>query len=39
VAPERISTVSYGKERPTCTAATEACREENRRAEFRVKSR
>lgn len=39
VVPERISTVSYGKERPTCAAATEACREENRRAEFRVKSR
>jgi peptidoglycan-associated lipoprotein len=39
VAPERISTVSYGKERPICTANTDACREENRRAEFRVKSR
>jgi peptidoglycan-associated lipoprotein len=39
VAPDRISTVSYGKERPTCTAATDACRDENRRAEFRVKSR
>jgi peptidoglycan-associated lipoprotein len=39
VASDRISTVSYGKERPTCTAATDACREENRRAEFRVKSR
>jgi peptidoglycan-associated lipoprotein len=39
VAPERMSTVSYGKERQLCTAATEACREENRRAEFRVKSR
>jgi peptidoglycan-associated lipoprotein len=39
VAPDRMSTVSYGKERQLCTAATEACREENRRAEFRVKSR
>jgi peptidoglycan-associated lipoprotein len=39
VAADRISTVSYGKERPTCTASTDACREENRRAEFRVKSR
>lgn len=39
VGPDRISTVSYGKERPACAAATEACREENRRAEFRVKSR
>ena len=39
VAPDRVSTVSYGKERPACAAATEACRDENRRAEFRVKSR
>lgn len=39
VAAERISTISYGKERPTCTAGTDACREENRRAEFRVKTR
>jgi peptidoglycan-associated lipoprotein len=39
VAPERVSTVSYGKERPACAANTEACREQNRRAEFRVKSR
>lgn len=39
VAPERMSTVSYGKERPVCAAATSACRDENRRAEFRVKSR
>jgi peptidoglycan-associated lipoprotein len=39
VAVERMSTVSYGKERPACAAATEACRDENRRAEFRVKSR
>ena len=39
VAPERMSTVSYGKERPVCAAATDACRAENRRAELRVKSR
>jgi len=39
VAPDRLSTVSYGKERPVCAASTSACREENRRAEFRVKSR
>jgi peptidoglycan-associated lipoprotein len=39
VSPERISILSYGKERPACAAATETCHEENRRAEFRVKSR
>lgn len=39
VASDRMSTVSYGKERPVCTASTAACRDENRRAEFRVKSR
>jgi peptidoglycan-associated lipoprotein len=39
VASERMSTVSYGKERPVCAAATDACRDENRRAEFRLKSR
>lgn len=36
---ERLSTVSYGKERPICTDATEECRQQNRRADFRVKSR
>jgi peptidoglycan-associated lipoprotein len=39
VAPERMSIVSYGKERPVCAAKTDACRDENRRAEFRLKSR
>jgi peptidoglycan-associated lipoprotein len=39
VAPERMSTISYGKERPVCAAASDACRDENRRAEFRVKTR
>jgi peptidoglycan-associated lipoprotein len=38
VTPDRLSTVSYGKERPVCVAASEACRAENRRAEFRVKT-
>jgi peptidoglycan-associated lipoprotein len=38
VTPDRVSTVSYGKERPACAVATDTCREENRRAEFRVKS-
>jgi len=39
IAKDRLSTVSYGKERPTCTDATEECRYQNRRADFRVKSR
>jgi peptidoglycan-associated lipoprotein len=36
---ERVSTVSYGKERPVCTADTEECKNMNRRADFRIKSR
>jgi peptidoglycan-associated lipoprotein len=36
---ERMSTVSYGKERPVCTADTEECKNMNRRADFRIKSR
>ena len=36
---ERMSTVSYGKERPVCTAETEECKNMNRRADFRIKSR
>jgi peptidoglycan-associated lipoprotein len=39
IAKDRLSTVSYGKERPVCTDATEECRAQNRRADFRVKSR
>jgi len=39
IAKDRLSTVSYGKERPTCTDATDECRAQNRRADFRVKSR
>ena len=39
IAKDRMATVSYGKERPTCTDATEECRIQNRRADFRVKSR
>ena len=30
----RIRTVSYGKERPFCTAETEECWQQNRRAHF-----
>jgi len=36
---ERMSTVSNGKERPICVEATESCRAQNRRADFRIKSR
>ncbi|MFN3834562.1 MAG: peptidoglycan-associated lipoprotein Pal [Glycocaulis sp.] len=32
VDPSRISTVSYGKERPTCTQSTESCWAQNRNA-------
>ena len=39
IAKDRMATVSYGKEHPTCTNATEECRYQNRRADFRVKSR
>ena len=31
---DRMETVSYGKERPFCTAADEACYQQNRRAHF-----
>jgi peptidoglycan-associated lipoprotein len=39
IAADRISTTSLGRERPVCTAGTEECRTQNRRAEFRVKTR
>jgi peptidoglycan-associated lipoprotein len=39
ITKDRLSTVSYGKERPTCADATEECRAQNRRADFKVKSR
>ena len=35
---ERFETVSYGKERPLCTEANEACWSRNRRAHFILKS-
>ena len=34
VPAERLRTISYGKERPVCTEATEACWQKNRRAHF-----
>ena len=39
IAPDRIATTSFGRERPICTANTDECRMKNRRAEFRVKTR
>ena len=38
IASERLVTISYGKERPACTADTADCHEMNRRSEFRAKS-
>lgn len=34
VPADRLKTVSYGKERPACTEASEACWQKNRRAHF-----
>ncbi len=34
VAPDRIETVSYGKERPFCFESNEVCWQQNRRAHF-----
>jgi peptidoglycan-associated lipoprotein len=39
IEPDRISTVSHGKELPACAASTAQCHEMNRRAEFRVRER
>jgi len=36
VAPARIRTISYGKEKQFCTESTEACWQENRRAQFTI---
>jgi peptidoglycan-associated lipoprotein len=35
----RITIISYGKERPTCTESNEGCWQRNRRAHFLVKAR
>src|SRR5207248_11512176 len=32
VAPSRVDTISYGKERPVCSESTEACWAQNRRS-------
>jgi peptidoglycan-associated lipoprotein len=37
VASTRLSTVSYGKEKPVCTESTESCWGTNRRAHFSLK--
>ena len=37
LAADRLTLVSYGKERPLCSDATEACWGQNRRAHFLVK--
>ena len=34
VPADRLKTISYGKERPTCTEANESCYQKNRRAHF-----
>ena len=34
IAADRLESVSYGKERPFCSAATEECYKQNRRAHF-----
>jgi peptidoglycan-associated lipoprotein len=36
VSADRLSTISYGEERPTCTEKTESCWAKNRRAEFKL---
>jgi len=36
IAENRLSSVSYGEERPVCSAQTEDCFEQNRRAAFRI---
>ena len=39
VAAARLTTISYGEERPVCTAHTNACWDKNRRAHFLTKAR
>jgi outer membrane protein OmpA-like peptidoglycan-associated protein len=36
LAPDRIESVSYGDQRPTCTDSTEECRSTRRRVEFEL---
>jgi len=39
IAPERLSTISYGEELPLCRESTEECWRQNRRAHFLVLTR
>jgi peptidoglycan-associated lipoprotein len=39
VEADRMTTISYGKEKPVCTDKTDECRAENRHVEFKVKSK
>ena len=39
IAGNRVNTISYGEERPTCTQSDESCWSKNRRAEFHITSR
>jgi peptidoglycan-associated lipoprotein len=39
IPPGRITTLSYGEERPQCTEASERCWSQNRRSRFLVKPR
>ena len=39
VSPHRVSTISYGKERPSCREPNEACYQQNRRSHLVVKER
>src|SRR5262245_30514716 len=39
IAADRLTTVSYGEERPVCTESNEACWKRNRRADFLVRPR
>jgi peptidoglycan-associated lipoprotein len=38
ISGQRISLISYGKEKPVCTESTESCRQKNRRDDFVVVS-
>ena len=37
VPADRLTTISYGKDRPQCTESTEECWQKNRRAHFQLK--
>jgi peptidoglycan-associated lipoprotein len=38
ISGQRISLISYGKEKPICTDSVESCWQENRRDDFTVLS-